>query len=109
VYIEEALELAQRWLRNQEWWSDKTYAVTCVRRDEAGWVVSHSSRDYAETADDLYTLIGGYGPLVVTTDGQIIPAEPDCGVVETGVSIETMLERVVKVAEEGHPRPDRES
>jgi hypothetical protein len=76
--IEEALRLARRWLKDQPWWSDAQDAIVSVERDEGTWVVGHTSRRYADTWDDLDCPIGGYGPVVVTDDGRVIPAEPDC-------------------------------
>jgi hypothetical protein len=72
VEIEEALERAHRWLRNQSWWSDEEDAIICVWRTDGAWVIGHTRRDLAETGEYL---IGGYGPVVITDDGGIIPAE----------------------------------
>jgi hypothetical protein len=72
VEIEEALERAHDWLRNQSWWSDERDAIISVQRADGSWVVGHTIRELVATGE--YP-IGGYGPVVITDDGGIIPAE----------------------------------
>ena len=78
VEIEDGLSLAHDWLRSQPWWSDDADAICSVERIDRTWVVHHSARKWVETGDPGAVMIGGYGPVVVTDDGQIIPAEPGC-------------------------------
>jgi hypothetical protein len=72
VEIEGALERAHRWSRNQEWWSDEEDTITSVKRPGGAWVVDHMSRRFADAGDRQ---LGGFGPLTVTDDGEIIPPE----------------------------------
>jgi hypothetical protein len=67
-------------LRSQRWWSDDEDAISSVIRADGAWVVHHTTREFIETGDELATQIGGHGPVTVTDDGRISPAEPDCQV-----------------------------
>jgi len=99
VEIEEALELAHSWLRSQSWWSDDEHAISSVTRADGTWVVLHTSREFVETGNELATWIGGYGPVGVTDDGGIIPAEPCCGDWPNDVrTAGERLERAVRLA-----------
>ena len=73
--IKDVLLVAHQWLREQQWWSDEKYAIHSVRHDGPDWVVSHNSRGYAESGDDLEILVGWWGPLVVRSDGTVTQIE----------------------------------
>jgi hypothetical protein len=75
VVIEQALEVVHDGLRSQGWWSAKWDVITSIRRSESSWVVARTRRRYAESGDILDRRIGGFGPVVVTDRGDIIPPE----------------------------------
>lgn len=75
MVIEQALEVVHDGLRSQGWWSEKWDVITSIRRSESSWVVARTRRRYAESGDILDRRIGGFGPVVVTDRGDMIPPE----------------------------------
>jgi Immunity protein 35 len=65
VNEQEARELARRALASED------LAITGASRISKTWVVSHDTREYVDTGDDLYMLTGP-GPLLVSEGGRLV-------------------------------------
>ena len=66
----EARELAARFLAESYGGAGIEIVPTIVREIDIGWLVAYQSKEYLDTADKNFALLGN-GPLVVDRAGQI--------------------------------------
>ena len=71
VYIDGvgAKSIAARLLSDLPWWSDEALVITGCDRISRTWVVYYNTRQFAETGNEVNSLIGN-GPVLVADDGR---------------------------------------